>query len=1312
MSMNRARWDRVADADKFQSMVGHLLLALGNPASVRGHAAWAGKDGGYDAWVDDLAKVLAGAGVLDLAPPELKVSAGPVMVQATVQRTKIVGKITDDIEKARRQGCPTLAVFLHHQFDGTVLGQLQNLGQERGETPVLVVPFPPETIDAFLDHAPWVRQRFFGEAALSPFAPLADGVELGRTDFELPFVGRVDELARLDGSLRELVSGGGGVLVVSGPSGIGKTRLLVEWARQADAGWAGHALLQCVDTRGPLHMMEDQAIARSRLPVVVVETEPSTDEFRFGSMIQPLLDAVRTRRVRLVLVLVVRSSQVQLYRHRLAQQKMWSDKRHIEVGPWPDDVVKTLLSGRVYGPREPSLRRFIAGIPGLATLVARNLARHQPLGDDDAWSAIGSIARGDARAALLAHGLSLPEPFFLEALALVMPVWTPQTPQRFAHEALQAMFSIAAPRLESILEVLVGAGLLQKSYTYRFAPEELGQALIRETLEGPRGNELVGTLEERGWLGDPQVLENLAFAVPSPEHPSARPLVDWFAKQTRPDSVFSLPRAELLSALAGAVPKAALAYALRLLEWFPARPPAPRLRVRGRERLSIFEPHDGISGDQLVPLLTAVVSADSDLIGGAMRVLADPRRGPERYSNHRPCEALERWLDPYHTTTERVFGALGEAESWLAEASLTVGQRTVIDALVRALMRRVVATTYADGVRLVFQHQTVPASVAWLQVRDRAVRLVARALEHDDPPVRHLAVSLLYDLGETYGTRVDLSPEVESDTAKHVESLLQTLAQRVEGGVETDFGVLAEVQRVMFWRWTTREGSELQRQILRSVPRPFQFRLFVTALGWDSIADFDEVEISLGPLGVPERWNTWVHARMEHPNRWGDALAHEIVRLHPTPASFLELALALENHGLAEARNRSADRREPLWLWKLARLHFSYLESLRLSEAFEALPDWLRQAVDDQWLQVSTRGLESIEADIAQRGPASLSLVEADRALAALAYRGITLGADRTLELVRRLLAHPEEQVRALVAEVFFDRLVFWIGQDDSDDAAPPSRALVTSVFCALIADEPSSGIRRRATQWLVDATQYSTEYRERLVEHVERQQLGEALARRFAERGHLGDQEIRVLEWCAAGDVERWLDWLELSERLTAVRFFFDHVRFGAAIRTVEDFDRVVGRAARWRDTERISESSRHAWLLQVGAQVPELARAWVESAIDGDGARRILVAEVLSGLTERGEDVEDLWARLIEHEQAEPQDAVNALFHWSFGEVRNIRSRADEVPPIFLRRRESLDALRQRLSRHTHAQRLIDAACVALDREVDGWRRRRAER
>ncbi|HRE88468.1 MAG TPA: ATP-binding protein [Myxococcota bacterium] len=1311
--MAKARWDRVADADRFQSMVGHLLLALGNPASVRGHAAWAGKDGGYDAWVDDLAKVLGGAGVLDLAPPELQLSVGPVMVQATVQKTKLVGKITGDIEKARKQGCRTLAVFLHHQCDGKVLGQLQKLGQESGKTPVLVVPFPPETIDALLHKAPWVRQRFLGEAALSPFAPLADGVELRGTDFALPFVGRDDALTTLDTALRTLVAGEGGVLVVSGPSGVGKTRLLVEWARQADASWAGHALLQCVDTRGPLHMMEDQAIAREKLPVVVVETEPSTDEFRFGSMIQPLLDALRSQRVRLAVVIVIRSSQVPLYRNRLAQQKMWSDKRHIEVGPWPDDVVKKLLADRVYGPREPSLRHFVAGLPGLATLVARTILRNASMSDDDTWSAIGSIARVDAQAALSAHGLELPkEPFFLEALALVTPVWTPAAHQRFAHEGLQAMFSIAAPRLEAILEVLAAAGLLRKSYTYDFAPEELGQQILEETLAGPRGNELLGTLEERGWLQDSQVLENLAFAVPSPEHPSARPLVDWFAKQTRPESTFSLPSAELLSALAGAVPKAALAYAWRLLEWFPARPPAPRLRVRGRERLSIFEPHDAISGAQLVPLLTAVVSADSDLIGGAMRVLADPRRGPERYSNHRPCEALERWLDPYHTTTERVFGALGEAESWLAEASLTVGQRTVIDALVRALMRRVVATTYADGVRLVFQHQTVPASVAWLQARDRAVRLVACALEHDDPLVRHLAVSLHYDLGETYGTRVDLSPEVESDTAKHVESLLQTLAQRVQGGVETDFGVLAEVQRVVFWRWTAREGSELQAQILRSIPRPFRFRLFVTALDWEAIADFGEVEGRFGPLEPGERWRAWVYARREHMDRWGDALAHEIVRLHPTPASFLELAQALESHGLGEARNRSADRREPLWLWKLARLHFPYLESLRLSEVFEALPDWLRRAVDDQWLQVSTRGLESIEADIAQRGPASLSLDEADRALAALAYRGITLGADRTLELVRRLLAHPEEQVRALVAEVFFDRLVFWIGQDDSDDAAPPNRALVTSVFCALIADEPSSGIRRRATQWLVDATQYSTEYRERLVEHVERQQLGEALARRFAESGHLGDQEMRALEWCAAGDVERWLDWLELSDRLTAVRFFVDHIRFGAAIRTVADFERVVERAARWRATERISESSRHAWLLQVGAQVPELARAWVESAIDGDGARRVLVAEVLSGLTERGEDVEDLWARLIEHEEVAPLDAVNALFHWSFGEVRNIRSRADEVPPIFLRRRESLDALRQRLSRHTHAQRLIDAACVALDREVEGWRRRRAER
>jgi predicted ATPase len=55
---------------------------------------------------------------------------------------------------------------------------------------------------------------------------------------ELPFTGRQRELDVLEGALRRAQDGEGSLLLVTGESGIGKTRLLEEIAERAGgAGW-------------------------------------------------------------------------------------------------------------------------------------------------------------------------------------------------------------------------------------------------------------------------------------------------------------------------------------------------------------------------------------------------------------------------------------------------------------------------------------------------------------------------------------------------------------------------------------------------------------------------------------------------------------------------------------------------------------------------------------------------------------------------------------------------------------------------------------------------------------------------------------------------------------------------------------------------------------------------------------------------------------------------------------------------------------------------------------------------------------------
>ncbi len=929
---------------------------------------------------------------------------------------------------------------------------------------------------------------------------------------------------------------------------------------------------------------------------------------------------------------------------------------------------------------------------------------------DEAWTAIAASAEEEAQTALAAHGLALPVPFFLPALALAMPIWTPQAPNPFCHDALQALFSIDGPRLEAILEVLTSAGLLRKAYTYGFAPEELGHKLITETLAGPRGGELLAMLEAATWLEDVEVLENLAFAVPSPDDRSAAPLVAWLRARTKPATLYGLPSSKLLGALASAVPDAALEYAHRLLSWFPAAR-APTLVPRARRRPTLFGPKAGVSGDELYPLLTGAVLADSTHVPDVLRVLADPRRDVERYDNRSPKALLEEWLDPNRASPDRVEQAFVEVEAWLGSASPSGGQLVVFDGLVRAIMRREVESSSADGMQIVRYWHRVPSSGKWLDVRERAARLVESALRHPSAAVRRAGVAMLYDLGEGQERLLERSAELEAHSAELVARLFDQLSVSVE--TERDFSVLAEIQRVTFWRWAAREGSPLQALILRALPRTFLFRLFVTAIDTHAIVDFEEVERQLGELPAKnDRWRTWVHERREATNRWGDELAGEIVVHAPTPQAFFELAQELERCGLDDAAMARVDRGAPLWLWKLARLQFAYFASVRSSEAFDALPAWLRFTLDDQWLQVSAQALESIERDTASRGASELSAEEVDRAIRALRYRGTELGAERMLDLVYRLLAHPDEDVRARVADDLFDWLLLGLG-GRADEVAAPRRVIVTAIFTRLLVEEPSARIRGRTERWLIDALEYDVDYQERLLEHIDRNELGDAFATRFAESGFLDASEMRLLEWCAGGDLERWLDWIERSQRLTAIAFYFDHDRFGSMIQTTSDFDRVVARAERWQANGKISEDSRRAWLFQVGAQVPVVARQWVDDTIGGDAAARVRAAEVLAGMTERGGgEMDEAWAQLLEREHDHVQGAVSTLFQWTFGDIRSSEARGNEDPPIFADRRVRLARLRERLLTHARVRALIDETSVRLTRELERWRRRHAER
>ena len=82
-------------------------------------------------------------------------------------------------------------------------------------------------------------------------------------------VGRDDELSRLRAALERAVAGSPATVVVGGEAGVGKTRLVLEWAREAEAAGAVVLVGGCLDVGGATLPYAPLAEALRSLPVVL-----------------------------------------------------------------------------------------------------------------------------------------------------------------------------------------------------------------------------------------------------------------------------------------------------------------------------------------------------------------------------------------------------------------------------------------------------------------------------------------------------------------------------------------------------------------------------------------------------------------------------------------------------------------------------------------------------------------------------------------------------------------------------------------------------------------------------------------------------------------------------------------------------------------------------------------------------------------------------------------------------------------------------------------------------------------------------------
>jgi ATP/maltotriose-dependent transcriptional regulator MalT len=117
-------------------------------------------------------------------------------------------------------------------MDGGVHGALLGLATGRSDGPVLVFGDPPANapLGHQWDHAPAARNSGTQRKPVLPRADRRDTVPVAAPAHRSPFVGRHRELAEVREAMANARAGAGALLLLSGPAGIGKTRLVEEAA--------------------------------------------------------------------------------------------------------------------------------------------------------------------------------------------------------------------------------------------------------------------------------------------------------------------------------------------------------------------------------------------------------------------------------------------------------------------------------------------------------------------------------------------------------------------------------------------------------------------------------------------------------------------------------------------------------------------------------------------------------------------------------------------------------------------------------------------------------------------------------------------------------------------------------------------------------------------------------------------------------------------------------------------------------------------------------------------------------------------------
>ncbi|MCA9670668.1 MAG: hypothetical protein KC503_33960 [Myxococcales bacterium] len=1294
--MERLDWSHIDSAQRFHGLLNAFFLAELNFADCQPGDPWSGRDRGFDLRFDGTIRFLGGrTGAWMIQAKYTKYDHAKARTHLKRELEGKAGK-PGEVQKAAAAGVDYLLVVTQAVLEADYVADLQSLARPDSLREIIVIS--RQKLEELLLPKRWILYRYFRRPiipGLQPEHEYRDGAEqLPLAD--LPYVERKEA----ERELADAVGGDARVVVLHGAAGAGKTRLLREATARAHSLFPTRQVYFCSRHRPGVDVVADELQPEGRYLIVVDDADRDYVEH-----VRPFARLVLGAKPDLVLVVGCRPGSTDLLLRQLA-----ADGVHrtclVGLAPLSKERLEELVQ-QTTKLDERDRRRLVRAVGGNLFLLSAAVQALQSNEHPLSFASNDNLKR-DVLARLAQHadailrGAEITAPPDLRAvLALLVPFAHTNESERMLASRVLGLDDAA--QLDGICELLVEAGSLRAvGHKLRFSADLVGDFVLDARLARGDYRSFVKQVVSPLLAEVPQrVVTNLshASAVGSgrARQTLAALLANWATEESRKPTPERKQRLDCAIYTGRVAPDETLDFIEATVD---APPPDPAQR-RPTDRRELFRRAwegedfvDDLSTDDISPALL-VVGRHPRLVGRTLDVLtAVPSRvAVGTYDNYKPGQVARSLCSPLEVGPDTIEAALQQAGVWLAADAPSPEQVAIIFAAIGTVLRTTWSFTESDAATVTHGARALPESQAMSTLREHAMALLERGVEHASEAVRLAAIGAADRLGESHPAYKISEIPLESRSATERRAIFEQLGRRLQ--TESSLAVLHALETTLMTSWLRlRPEADLAEEALGRFEPSVQLRVLRwTIRPWDGFENF-----SLLRAEAPneKRWSWWVH-RKRHQPRQHEQLVEQFRPLvddidddYRGAVGLVELLKCLVSAGY------DGSGQVPPWLWAVAERHTDYLTDLVVGEARQLVPAQFVASLEAVWSHTHPRAFEVAVETFSE--PESLSVDEAMWLLRLLVVAPDHPEGGDCHHWLFRLASHSSVSVRESLVDLYLHAL----------KVAPQMRL---ELFAAAL----RAGYDAR----LIDHIWSDIHYQIDKHAPLDMRSLADAVINAFIDCDNEDDRDLpQLLMWCLGGDTTRWLDIIEQRLRRDGDVWSIMQASLGsgAQVTPIEgsgEFATTIERVRSWRDGALIDEVQ---WL-QLGkwlaAQVPAAAIGY---------ARKVVATSKNDALVETARLLVDVpfavarqvWMDLLRTASSTPHfDAVSRAFVSTASFIGSWSGRLGEDPSEFTARIALLqDVAESARSEPSSIRQAVQSALELVQQRLDFQRMEDEER